>query len=94
MTIENLFYVFFFLTTVSACSNALPGKDCNSFHNGKFKSSLGNELHPHVILREDSIQKEYYEGEKDTIYGKIRWTNACEYEMQLFMLRDNNSDPV
>ena len=54
-------------------------RDCSNFRTGTFEFTTvsGTELFQTTIIRNDSIEIDYFQGKSDT--SSIRWINNCEY---------------
>ena len=67
----------FFLTSCYEKS-----RNCSDFKTGtfEFEALSGTEVFKTTIIRNDSIEIDYYDGKTDT--SSIRWINDCEYVLQ------------
>ena len=73
----RLFFILsIFLIT---CSCYQTQRNCSNFKTGTFESEalLGTEVFKTTIIRNDSIEIDFYKGKSDT--SAIRWINDCEY---------------
>lgn len=54
-------------------------RNCADFKTGRFEfeALVGTEVFQTTIIRNDTIEIDYYEGKSDT--ATIRWINDCEY---------------
>lgn len=54
-------------------------RNCADFKTGsyEFEALVGTEVFQTTIIRNDSIEIDFYEGKSDT--SSIRWINDCEY---------------
>lgn len=66
-----------FLFLLMSCYN--EERNCKDFKVGKFEFEAlsGTEVFQTTIVRNDSIEIDYYQGKSDT--SSIRWINDCEY---------------
>lgn len=73
-----LIFISFFL--LSACYE--PQRNCADFKTGtfEFEALSGTEVFKTTIVRNDSIEIDYYQGKSDT--SSIRWINNCEYVLR------------
>src|SRR5690554_6872884 len=57
-------------------------RNCVDFRTGtfEFEALVGTELFKTTIVRNDSLEVDYYQGKTDT--SSIRWINDCEYILQ------------
>ena len=57
-------------------------RNCSSFKTGtfEFEALLGTEVFKTTIIRNDSIEVDFFNGKSDT--SSIRWINDCEYVLQ------------
>ena len=57
-------------------------RDCSAFKTGtfEFEALSGTEVFKTTIVRNDSIEIDYYQGKSDT--SSIRWINDCEYVLK------------
>lgn len=57
-------------------------RNCSDFKTGRyeFEALVGTEVFQTTIIRNDSIEIDYYEGKSDT--ATIRWINDCEYVLK------------
>lgn len=54
-------------------------RNCSDFKTGKFEfeAMAGTEMLYTTVIRNDTIEVDYFEGKADT--SSIRWINDCEY---------------
>lgn len=54
-------------------------RKCSDFKTGtfKFEALVGTELFTTTIVRNDTLEVDYYQGKADS--SSIRWINDCEY---------------
>lgn len=54
-------------------------RNCSDFKTGRyeFEALVGTDVFHTTIIRNDSIEIDFYEGKSDT--ASIRWINDCEY---------------
>lgn len=66
-----------FLFLLTSCYN--EERNCKDFKVGQFEFEAlsGTEVFQTTIIRNDSIEIDYYQGKSDT--SAIRWINDCEY---------------
>lgn len=57
-------------------------RECADFKTGtfEFEALSGTEVYKTTIIRNDSIEIDYYQGKSDT--SSIRWINDCEYVLK------------
>lgn len=57
-------------------------RDCSSFRTGtfEFEALSGTEVFKTTIIRNDSIEIDFFNGKSDT--SSIRWINDCEYILE------------
>lgn len=57
-------------------------RNCADFKTGsfEFEAMVGTELLKTTLVRNDSIEIDYFQGKSDT--SSIRWINDCEYILQ------------
>tara|TARA_R100000353_G_scaffold176127_1_gene149584 strand:+ start:77854 stop:78225 length:372 start_codon:yes stop_codon:yes gene_type:complete len=57
-------------------------RDCTNFKTGtfKFEALSGTEVFKTTIVRNDTLEVDYYEGKTDS--SSIRWINDCEYVLK------------
>lgn len=57
-------------------------RNCIDFRTGsfEFEALSGTEVFKTTIVRNDSIEIDYFQGKSDT--SSIRWINDCEYVLQ------------
>ncbi len=77
---RSLFIFSLFLILFTGCYN--KDRVCEDFRIGKFEFEAvsGTEIFRTTIIRNDSIEVDYYDGKIDT--SSIRWINNCEYILQ------------
>ena len=77
MNVMRLFLVIVLTLSLSSCYET--ERNCNYFRTGtfEFQTAEGTELFSSRIIRNDSIEIEYFRGKVDT--SSIRWINDCEY---------------
>lgn len=70
-------FSFCFLFFLVSCYN--EERNCKEFKIGEFEFEAlsGTEVFQTTIVRNDSIEIDYYQGKTDT--SAIRWINDCEY---------------
>lgn len=70
-------FSFFSLFLLMSCYN--EERNCEDFKVGKFEFEAlsGTEVFQTTIVRNDSIEIDFYQGKSDT--SAIRWINDCEY---------------
>ena len=68
------------LITLTSCYNV--ERNCSNFKTGtfEFEAVSGTEIFTTRIIRNDSIEIEYYKESIDT--AAIRWINDCEYVLK------------
>ena len=73
----RLFLVIGLTLSLSSCYE--PERNCNYFRTGTFEVQTveGTELFSSRIVRNDSIEIDYFRGKIDT--SSVRWINDCEY---------------
>lgn len=56
-----------------------PERNCTNFKTGtfEFEALSGTEVFKTTIIRNDSIEVDFFKGKTDT--SSIRWLNDCEY---------------
>lgn len=56
-----------------------PERNCADFKTGtfEFEALSGTEVYKTTIIRNDSLEIDFYKGKTDT--SSIRWINDCEY---------------
>lgn len=76
----RFFYLFFLLLIFGSCYQF--ERNCADFRTGRFEFEVlsGTELFHTTIVRNDSIEIDYYQEKVDT--SSIRWINDCEYIIQ------------
>lgn len=65
------------------CSGCYEGeRNCTDFKTGsfEFEALSGTEVFKTTIVRNDSLEIDYFQGKSDT--STIRWINDCEYVLQ------------
>lgn len=75
------FYLFLLpLFLLTSCYE--KERNCSKFKTGtfEFEALSGTEVFKTTIIRNDSIEIDYYEGKSDT--SSIRWVNDCEYVLK------------
>lgn len=57
-------------------------RNCSDFKTGtfEFEALSGTEVFKTTIIRNDSIEIDFFDGKSDT--SSIRWINDCEYVLQ------------
>ncbi|NLN25024.1 MAG: DNA topoisomerase IV [Bacteroidetes bacterium] len=67
----------FLIILFTGCYN--KDRNCDDFRTGKFEFEAisGTEIFRTTIVRNDSIEIDYFDGKIDT--SSIRWINNCEY---------------
>lgn len=57
-------------------------RDCTNFKTGtfEFEALSGTEVFKTTIVRNDTLEVDYYEGKTDS--SSIRWINDCEYVLK------------
>ncbi len=57
-------------------------RNCSDFKTGtfQFEALSGTEVFKTTIIRNDSIEIDFFDGKSDT--SSIRWINDCEYVLQ------------
>lgn len=57
-------------------------RECTDFRTGtfEFEALSGTEVFKTTIVRNDSIEIDYFQGKSDT--SSIRWINECEYVLK------------
>lgn len=57
-------------------------RDCSNFRTGtfEFEALSGTEVFKTTIVRNDSIEVDYFQGKSDS--SSIRWINNCEYVLK------------
>ncbi len=57
-------------------------RDCSDFKTGtfEFEALSGTEVFKTTIVRNDSIEIDFFQGKSDT--SSIRWINDCEYVLK------------
>lgn len=57
-------------------------RNCSDFKTGtfEFEAFSGTEVFKTTIIRNDSIEIDFFDGKSDT--SSIRWINDCEYVLQ------------
>ncbi len=57
-------------------------RDCSTFRTGtfEFEALSGTEVFKTTIIRNDSIEIDFFNGKSDT--SSIRWINDCEYILE------------
>lgn len=70
-----LIFISFFLFV--GCYN--DERKCEDFKTGtfEFEALVGTELFKTTIIRNDTLEVDYYQGKADS--SSIRWINDCEY---------------
>jgi hypothetical protein len=69
--------VFLFLTSCYESE-----RNCSDFKTGtfEFEALSGTEVFKTTIIRNDSIEVDFFDGKSDT--SSIRWINDCEYVLE------------
>src|SRR5690606_24198812 len=77
MRFSLLLVVFLFLTSCYESE-----RNCSDFKTGtfQFEAFSGTEVFKTTIIRNDSIEIDFFDGKSDT--SSIRWINDCEYVLQ------------
>jgi len=73
-------YLFGILLFFTGCYQV--ERNCSDFKTGRyeFEALVGTEVFQTTIIRNDSIEIDYFEGKSDT--ASIRWINDCEYVLK------------
>ncbi len=73
----RFFLLFLSFSVFLGCYS--PERNCADFKTGtfEFEALSGTEVYKTTIIRNDSIEIDYYKGKTDT--SSIRWINDCEY---------------
>jgi len=73
----RLFILLFSLFLLSGCYEGQ--RNCSDYKTGTFEIEAlsGTEIFKTVIVRNDTMEIDYYKGRSDT--SSIRWINDCEY---------------
>ncbi|AFL82086.1 hypothetical protein Aeqsu_2633 [Aequorivita sublithincola DSM 14238] len=68
------------LLVLSSCYES--ERNCADFRTGtfEFEALSGTEVFKTTIIRNDSIEVDYFDGKSDT--SSIRWINDCEYVLE------------
>lgn len=75
---RSFLFVVFFLTI----SNPLTAqKECNSYHNGKFRLVDSTSKTIYLIERKGKIQTESIVGTSDTLEFIVNWIDDCTYSL-------------
>ncbi|WP_410005335.1 DNA topoisomerase IV [Aequorivita nionensis] len=77
MRFSLLLVVFLFLTSCYESE-----RNCSDFKTGtfEFEALSGTEVFKTTIIRNDSIEVDFFDGKSDT--SSIRWINDCEYVLE------------
>jgi|SRR5690554_290154 len=70
-------YLFCLLFMFTSCYES--DRNCSDFKTGsfEFEALVGTEMFTTTIVRNDSIEIDFFQGKSDT--SSIRWINNCEY---------------
>lgn len=70
-------YLFCLLFMFTSCYES--DRNCADFKTGsfEFEALVGTEMFTTTIVRNDSIEIDFFQGKSDT--SSIRWINNCEY---------------
>lgn len=73
----RILYVLVLTLLFSGCYN--QERNCGDFRTGsfEFEAVSGTEIFKTTIVRNDSIEIDFFKGQSDT--SSIRWINDCEY---------------
>lgn len=76
----RVFIAFLSLLLFSGCYE--PQRNCADFRTGtfEFEALSGTEVFKTTIVRNDSIEVDYFQGKTDS--STIRWINDCEYVLK------------
>jgi len=76
----RLFILLIIIFSFSSCYESQ--RECKDFKTGtfEFEALSGTEVFKTTIIRNDSIEIDFYEGKADT--SSIRWINDCEYVLK------------
>ncbi len=77
MRFSLLLVAFLFLTSCYESE-----RNCSDFKTGtfEFEALSGTEVFKTTIIRNDSIEVDFFDGKSDT--SSIRWINDCEYVLE------------
>ncbi|HPE82831.1 MAG: DNA topoisomerase IV [Aequorivita sp.] len=77
MRFSLLLLAFLFLTSCYESE-----RNCSDFKTGtfEFEALSGTEVFKTTIIRNDSIEVDFFDGKSDT--SSIRWINDCEYVLE------------
>jgi hypothetical protein len=73
-------FIIAILSLFASCNE--PARNCNDFHNGKFRfdHKIDGVAKTTYFERNDSLEIETFEGHVDT--ATVRWVSDCEYILQ------------
>ncbi len=76
----RLLCLILLLLTITSCYQV--ERDCSKFKTGtfQFEAVSGTEIFTTKIIRNDSMEIEYFKDQVDT--ATVRWINDCEYILQ------------
>lgn len=72
-------FLFLFFLSLAFLGCYEGERNCSDFRTGtfEFEALSGTEVFKTTIIRNDSIEIDFYKGKSDT--SSIRWINDCEY---------------
>jgi hypothetical protein len=75
-------FLFALFTSLLVSSCYETQRDCSDFKTGtfEFEALSGTEVFKTTIMRNDSIEIDFFQGKSDT--SSIRWINDCEYVLK------------